>query len=226
MPIIMQTETKSGVTVKYHRVRKITFDVDGGFASAVIASYSDEAAAIQSKPVASEWMLGIPMGAFQGAAPVLDDVEGALTTIADSPFFGGAVVNDALATLDAAKARKLVALEYICRQMIYKGFVSSATGEPLRYPAKQQDQANLAASVLRSIVPGLPADWTTPFWCADGDDWAWRLHTAAQIQQVGSDGMDAVLAAQATNESLARQVAEVSEGDGAVAAVNAIAWPQ
>lgn len=225
MPIIIPTRTSSDVSVAYHRVTKVEFDVDGGFAKAVISSYSDEAAAVQRKPIASHWTLGVPMAAFQGAAPVLDDVETALIHIPDSPFFGGAIISDMLASLDAAKARKLAALEYTCSQVICRGFMSSALGEVYRYPAKQQDQANLAASVLDSIVPGLAEGWTTPFWCADGDSWAWRLHDATQIQQVGRDAKASVLAAQAINEGLALQVAAVEDGEGAVAAVNAINWP-
>lgn len=226
MPIFIPIRTISDVSVSYHRVTKINFDVDGGFAEVVITSYSDEQAAILKKPVASHWKLGVPMAAFEGAAPVMVDAEAALATMPGSPFLGGSVISDSLATLDAAKARKLAALEFICREVIFRGFVSSALGQPFRYPARQQDQANLAASVLDSVVPGLPEDWTTPFWAAQGDSWAWRLHTAAQIQQVGRDAKAAVLAAQAINEALGQQIAAIEAGDGAVGAVNAINWPQ
>lgn len=63
--------------------------------------------------------------------------------------------------------------------------------------------------------------WTTPFWCEDaGGNWAWVDHTSAQIQKVGVDGKQAILACMAKNAALAAQVAAATT----VAAVQAITW--
>ena len=63
--------------------------------------------------------------------------------------------------------------------------------------------------------------WTTPFWCEDAaGNWAWVNHTSAQIQKVGVDGKQAILACMAKNAGLAAQVAAATT----VAAVQAITW--
>lgn len=114
---------------------------------------------------------------------------------------------DPAETLDEMKASKLTQLSSACQAQIYAGFQSSALGSAHAYPAKDKDQANLAASVLSSLYPGLPAGWTTPFWCADAQgNWTYVQHTAAQIQQVGADGKAAILAALQKNATLAQQV--------------------
>ena len=70
------------------------------------------------------------------------------------------------------------------------------------------DQQNLASSVLDSLLPGLSEDWTTPFWCEDTSGaWAFRMHTAVQIQQVGRDAKASILAAMGKNEILQAQIA-------------------
>jgi len=64
--------------------------------------------------------------------------------------------------------------------------------------------------------------WTTPFWCEDAaGNWAFVNHTSPQIQKVGVDAKQAILASMATNVYLATQVAEATT----VAAVQAIVWP-
>lgn len=110
-------------------------------------------------------------------------------------------------TLESVKASRIAAIASRCRAAIEAGFWSSALGDPHLYPAKPQDQANLNASVTASLIPGLPSDWTTPFWCADeAGAWSYVPHTSAQIQQVGLDGKEAITAALLRNEQLARQV--------------------
>ena len=64
--------------------------------------------------------------------------------------------------------------------------------------------------------------WTTPFWCEDAvGNWAFVNHTSPQIQKVGVDAKQAILANMAANVLLSTQVAEAET----VAAVQAIVWP-
>lgn len=123
--------------------------------------------------------------------------------------------------LAQAKESQISLLSSDCSTQIYAGFQSSALGAAYTYPANDKDQANLSASVLASLLPGLPANWTTPFPCQDGSGtWAHVQHTAAQIQQVGSDAKAAIVAAIMKNATLAQQVSEAIS----VAAVQAIVW--
>ncbi|WP_312272358.1 hypothetical protein [Pseudomonas sp.] len=125
--------------------------------------------------------------------------------------------------LEQAVAAKLAELETACAAQIAAGFSSDALGETYTYPAKPTDQSNLQASVLASILPGVDASWTTPFWCADVQGkWAYQAHTAAQIQQVGVDGKNAINAAIAQKIVLEQQV----EAAKTAAEVAAIIWPQ
>lgn len=114
-------------------------------------------------------------------------------------------------TLEDAKAQRLVLIEAACANAITEGFTSSALGAAYLYPSKASDQSNLQASVLASLFPGLAEDWTTPFWCqaADGS-WAYRPHTAAQIQRAGTDGKDAINACIARKILLEQQVHEAT----------------
>ncbi len=123
--------------------------------------------------------------------------------------------------LPAAAATRLAAITDACNATILEGFASKALGPEHRYPAKLTDQSNLQASVLASLFPGLAEDWTTPFWCQDAaGSWAYRPHTAAQIQQVGSDGKDAINACIAQKIQLEEQLAKTKT----LAEVEAITW--
>lgn len=124
-------------------------------------------------------------------------------------------------TLAQAQAAKVAELSAACQAQIYAGFQSSALGAAHTYPAKDKDQTNLAGSVVASLLPSLPANWTTPFWCADANGtWAFVAHTAAQIQQVGADGKAAIITALEKNAGLAAQVMAATS----IAAVQAIVW--
>lgn len=125
------------------------------------------------------------------------------------------------ATLSSAQAAKLAEVTAACGAAILAGYTSAALGILHTYPAKDTDQANMTASVVASLLPGLPADWTTPFWCADASlTWAFVPHTAAQIQQAGQDGKTAILAAQARLADLKAQIAAATTADQ----VNALSW--
>lgn len=128
-------------------------------------------------------------------------------------------------TLQQTKDAKIAELSDACRAAIVAGYQSSALGAPYTYPCQNTpehpDQQNMAASVTASMIPGLPSDWTTQFWCADANgNWAWRDHNAAQIQQAGLDGLAHVRAQQTTLATLTAQVTAATT----TAAVDAITW--
>lgn len=134
---------------------------------------------------------------------------------------GRTVVWIETASLDQMRMRKIEEMNQACRQKIIGGFVSSALGEPYTYPANNQDQANLVASVTDSLIPGLPEGWVTPFWCVDNNGvWAFRPHSAAQIQRVGKEGKAAILEAMTVNENLRTEImtADLSQ-------LESITWP-
>ena len=123
--------------------------------------------------------------------------------------------------LAAAKEIKAAVISMACKAHILAGFASTALGAEHHYPAKTTDQQNLASSVLASLLPGLPADWTTPFWCADSaGEWAFRPHTAGEIHQVGQDAKTAILWAMAKNELLQAAIAAATTLDE----LEAITW--
>lgn len=123
--------------------------------------------------------------------------------------------------LQEYKEAKIASLSAACRQAITAGFESSALGEPHLYPSKETDQLNLAGSVTDSLLADLPADWVTPFWCADSTgEWAMRPHTATQIQQVGREAKARVLRLMQHNAALAEQVQMAPDK----AAVDQIVW--
>jgi hypothetical protein len=129
-------------------------------------------------------------------------------------------------TLADVQRSQLALLSAKCQETIYAGFTSSALGTPYTYPAKDRDQNNLNASVTASLLPGLLVSWTTPFPCMDANGvWAHRMHTAAQIQQVGLDAKAAIVTCVLKNQSLAQQVMVVIDISAAgIAQVKGIVW--
>lgn len=124
-------------------------------------------------------------------------------------------------SLPAAQAAQIAVLRTACGAAITGGYSSSALGTVHTYPSTPTDQANMQASVVASLLPNLPAGWTTVFWCADtAGTWAMLSHTAAQIQQAGSDGKTWITAQQTKLATLSAQV----EAATTVAAVQAITW--
>lgn len=120
---------------------------------------------------------------------------------------------------------KIAAVERLtasCAAAITAGFTSAALGAAHTYPSKQTDQINLMGSVTDSLLPDLPVDWSTAFWCADADGaWGFRPHSASQIQRAGRDGKAHVLACQYALQQLSAAVMAATS----VEAVQALAWP-
>lgn len=110
-------------------------------------------------------------------------------------------------TLEAAKAARIGAISAACQAAITAGFQSSALGSWCTYPSNMTDQQNLNASVVASLIPGIPATWVTPFKCQDAaGNWALVYHTAEQIRKVGQDGKSAILTLLNRNSQLQAQV--------------------
>ena len=123
--------------------------------------------------------------------------------------------------LIAMMSTKSADIELSCASAIVSGFVSYALGAPYHYPSKTTDQQNLAASVLASYDPENPANWLTPFWCADVlNQWAYRPHTGAQIREVGRDAKSAVIGFQFHNEQLQAQIRAATTPEE----IEAITW--
>ncbi|HKX10012.1 MAG TPA: hypothetical protein VJN67_17565 [Stellaceae bacterium] len=119
-----------------------------------------------------------------------------------------------LPTLGQCRNRKAAALRAACQQEIRDGYTSAALGVCHAYPASEVDQRNMIAAVTASLLPDLPADWSTPFWCADpAGDWAMRDHTAAEIQRAAAHGRAAVVAAQTKLAALLARASTASRGD-------------
>lgn len=124
-------------------------------------------------------------------------------------------------SLDEVKAAKLAEITAACEKAITGGFTSRALGDTYTYPSTPTDQLTLSANVLSSLLPNLPADWTTLQICADkAGNWAYRPHTAAQIQQVGADGKAAILACLTKKAQLQAKIEAATD----VKTVQAIAW--
>jgi len=125
--------------------------------------------------------------------------------------------------LDAIRLRAIAGLRSACGAAITGGFMSSALGGSHRYPSTTVDQINLMGSVTASLLPGLDPTWTTPFWCADASGaWAYRDHTADQIQAVGRDGKAWVVTCQRRLEDLTTSVSSTATESE----ISAIVWPE
>lgn len=208
-----------GATTLVHVVTQLSIQAQGDQARAEVRSYASEQSFIDGHGNLDNTNIIVPLQGLAG--PIIDHVEAWLVSAAESKFAGGTIVPQGPIGLVASKARKIAVLNSCCSLTIMNGFRSDALGEPFYYPAKKQDQDNLVASVTDSLIPNLPEDWTTPFWCMDRTDiWAFRPHTAAQIQQVGREGKAATLAAMTKNEQLRQLVDEATDE----AQLDAIVW--
>ena len=127
-----------------------------------------------------------------------------------------------ISALDMAKAARIAILTADCAAAIVGGYVSPALGAEHRYPSGVTDQINMMGSVTASLLPDIAPDWSTPFWCADeAGEWAFRMHSADQIQHVGRDGKQHIVDCQSTLTTLTAEV-EAAETAETVAA---IVWP-
>jgi hypothetical protein len=124
-------------------------------------------------------------------------------------------------SLEQARADKLAELAALCAAEITAGIESGALGEKHIYPSLQTDQANLTASVVASILPGVDDKWVTPILCRNPAGlWAYRDHTARQVQQVGNDMKNVILTARVKRAKLA----DVAMTASSIAALRAIKW--
>jgi hypothetical protein len=110
------------------------------------------------------------------------------------------------ALLAAAQEVQIAKNNSACAAVIVAGFVSNALGAAHTYPCALTDQHNLASAVYASLMPGIAADWVTPLKCANGNDWGYVEHTAAQVQKVAQDGKSAITAQLTHNDALRKQV--------------------
>lgn len=116
---------------------------------------------------------------------------------------------------------KIASLRALCAAEIVAGYTSSALGDEHKYPCRAEDQINMLGSVTDSVLPGLPDDWSTSFWCADASgNWTFASHTAAQIQKAGSDGKAHILSCQSKLDHLTKAVNAAHTVDE----INAIEW--
>ncbi|MBU3625745.1 hypothetical protein ICN48_05785 [Polynucleobacter sp. JS-Safj-400b-B2] len=122
--------------------------------------------------------------------------------------------------LAQAQQAQLATISSACAAAIVGGFKSSALGKSYTYPSNETDQLNLSGSVMSSLFPNLPANWTTLQACCDeNSNWAYLPHTVAQIQQVGIDFKTFKLNCLTRNATLQAQVAAAKTVD-AVQAIN------
>jgi hypothetical protein len=218
MPILKTVITQNGASLGYHRAVSYRLDLVTGVSVARVMSYADEAAYVADKGHSWDWEVDVPVADLK--ADMAGAIDVSLSTNSISPFSGGTVVADSRDSLVGIKARKIAVLNESCVAQITAGFHSSALGSDRLYPAKPLDQTNLIASVVDSLIPGNPANYSTPFWCANGAVWAYELHSATQVQQVGRDGKAAIVAALFKNNGLAGRVSAATT----VSEVNSINW--
>jgi len=126
-------------------------------------------------------------------------------------------------TLQETKELKTLGLYNLCSLHILGGFTSNALGVLHSYPSTERDQANLNGVVTESIINTSDNTWQVPFWCADANDiWDRRIHTHAQIEQVGQAAAIHVRDAQDKLKGLVDQVNDVATDTEAK--VDAIVW--
>ena len=125
------------------------------------------------------------------------------------------------ASIDEERSLMIELLTDRCARKITGGYISNALGEDHLYPSDETAQRNMMGSFLEALIPGLPDDWTTPFWCANEQrQWQYRDHTAAQIIAAGRAGKAHVIACQSHLATRAAQVMAAKT----VEEVSAITW--
>jgi len=123
----------------------------------------------------------------------------------------------ALDVLDQPKKQHKARINADCKRTIEGGFTSDALGAQHYYRLDLEDQANLAGSIEAARTTGA----SVPFKCTDEQGAkAYRLHTPAQIIQVGLDAyshkLTTLQAADILNQSIDTATSEAD--------LNAITW--
>jgi len=170
-------------------------------------------AAVTAHTLPTQGSLVVPDGSILNTAN-LTVKDGAVVTVVP------AVPAITLATAQATQST-LIKKEYATQ--ISNGFPSSALGVSHLYPSTAEDQFNLTACIVASMIPAQAADWTTVFWCGDSATppvWNYLPHTAAQIHQVGIDSMAYIMAAKMRQATRLGQIQAATTVD----AVTAILW--
>lgn len=148
--------------------------------------------------------------------------ERCVTSVGEGWTYSSGTFAEPAKSLEDTKAARLAHLADSCAETIVSGYVSDALGADHTYPNGVTDQINMMGSVTASLLPGLGENWSTPFWCADSDgQWAFRMHSSAQIQRAGSDGKAHVVRCQAALDQLSESVMAATTSK----AVEAIDWP-
>ena len=117
----------------------------------------------------------------------------------------------------AIKSHQTAEINTACRAQIVAGFESSALGAAHFYPFKPEDQSNLMSTFMLSQISAMDK----PFKCWDSSGVSgYRMHTTAQLQQVGQDAEAHKMTALVKANTLKAQI-EVATTK---AAVEAIVW--
>jgi hypothetical protein len=120
--------------------------------------------------------------------------------------------------LVAAKADKASAMKLACRSDVIAGISHSALGSAHHYPMLDTDQVNMIGLVVESRLPDAVVGYK--FWCADNlGVWRRRIHTAAQIQEVGLAFSSHIKMQQ---EKYEQKLSEISLADAQV--LSTITW--
>jgi len=95
-------------------------------------------------------------------------------------FLAGEFLRPAALDLQDRHTTLASVLNASCERAITGGFYSAALGDPHQYSSQLDDQLNLTGAILRGL--------DMPYACRDEHGVKdYRLHTAAQLRQVGDD---------------------------------------
>lgn len=123
--------------------------------------------------------------------------------------------------IDAIRKKKSKEIKSNCSIQIISGFSSTALGSEHHYPSDATDQLNLSATVQRASLSDVTSTDTFPFLCKDSNDiWDYRMHTQAQMETLGADAYNFILAARVKNAQLQAQIQSATT----VEAINSIQW--
>lgn len=209
---------EDGRTLTYHRIVDRKVDIEGKLIQPIMNSWETYEMAASNSSTALQFRVDLPFDVWDPM--LLLNLEERVIDLEWIPHLIGYTPPPPKSFAEL-KADKSLELNMAAQSQIYEGYTSDALGTPHHYPAKDKDQTNMVASVTDSYNPTNTAEWVTPFWCEDANGvWAYRVHTAAQIQKAGSDGKLAILAALSKNAGLQALVASAETE----AELSAIEW--